>query len=206
MITKEKLQLILNEPLPGESAQWKLAPANRPSLESIDLNSLKRAAVMLPLVEIKQELNILLTLRTAYEGVHGGQVSFPGGKFNPEENNPVDVALRETNEEIGINKVHIDILGVLSPLVIPVSRMHVQPVVGWINELEEMKPEPREVQRILLIPWNELLQAKIQFSSKLVKGISMKIPYLELDNEIVWGATAMILSEFMTAAGFPPNG
>ncbi|MCB0819632.1 MAG: CoA pyrophosphatase [Bacteroidetes bacterium] len=196
MFSKENLLRLFSFPLPGEEAQWKLAPVGRRSALGA-VEEFRRAAVLVPLVKKTSEMFVVLTLRAQYDGIHSAQVSFPGGKFEPHESNPVDVALREANEETGIPVNLVSIIGRLSPLHIPVSKMQVFPVVGWIEDEFDFKPDPREVQRIIEYPVKHLLNLEISFSENIYPRAGVEIPYFEIDGEKVWGATAMMLSELI---------
>lgn len=200
MIHKEHLRELLSKPLPGEVAQWQMAPVSRLRLESSDYHKLKKAAVLVPLLERNTYLNLLLTLRSTYDGIHSAQVSFPGGKFEEGESEPFLVALREFEEELGIKENQVEVIGSLSPLVIPVSSMLVYPVVGWISEPFDYKPDAREVQKVIESPLyffkKELVKRTTSIITNLKKPI--EIPYFEIDKEKVWGATAMMISELMT--------
>lgn len=196
MFSKENLLRLFSFPLPGEEAQWKLAPiGRRQDLGTVE--EFRRAAVLVPLIKKDSEIFVVLTLRAQYDGIHSAQVSFPGGKFEPHETNPIDVALREANEETGIPVNHVSILGRLSPLQIPVSKMQVFPVVGWVEEVFSFRPDPREVQRIIEYPLKSLLRLDISFSRNIYPRAGVEIPYFEIDGEKVWGATAMMLSELI---------
>ena len=196
----QKLATALGAKLPGEEAQFRMAPVARPRMADAisEGATFRKAAVLLPLFRNDGEDFVLLTLRSTYDGVHSGQVSFPGGKFDESETDPVDVALREMEEEVGVSAEGVKVLGLLSPLYIPVSRMHVQPVVAWINYAEWL-PHEKEVAGILEVPIRlfsnpEVIQTKWM---ELTSRGEVEVPYYELLGHTVWGATAMILSEFL---------
>ena len=205
MITKEKLIQYLQNQLPGESAQWKMAPLGRKNLNDLNDGGFRKAAVLIAFENSLFEPQIIMTLRSEYDGVHSAQVSFPGGKFDSDETDPVLVALREMEEETGVKRDRIEIIGMLSPLYIPVSRMLVQPVVGWIEAPVKFSPDPREVQRIIKVAYSELVSVKRDYANDLLQsGVKVNsIPYLNLDKERVWGATAMMLSELLELLGSP---
>ncbi|MGZ3901455.1 MAG: NUDIX hydrolase, partial [Bacteroidia bacterium] len=158
----------------------------------------KKSAVMLLICrDDKNEFFIPLTERFAYDGVHSGQVSFPGGKFEEKDKDLVQTALRECEEEIGIKNVKA--LGTLSKLYIPVSNFLVQPVVGYCDEVNVfMTPHVREVKHILKLRFDSLLDESIvkEGSISIYNGGKIKAPYFEIEGLKVWGATAMVLSEF----------
>lgn len=199
LITKERLRLLLNLPLPGEVSQWKMAPQGRNMRFELNSRTLKRAAVLIPFLEKDAKPHILLTLRSVYDGIHSAQVSFPGGKFEESESEARIVALREAEEEIGIVASQIEIIGSLSPLVIPVSSMLVYPIVGWIKGSFQYKPNPREVQRVIEYPIEGFTNDRIKSSNDIlrIKDQIVPVPYFDVENEKVWGATAMIISELI---------
>lgn len=144
------------------------------------------------------ELTTVFMKRTVYPGVHSGQISFPGGRFEPEDSDLQTTALRETEEEFGIDARSIKVLGKLTPLFIPVSRMEVHPFVGYLTERPMFLPDPREVERLIEIRIAALLQASIvKTKPQNYKDYKGFVPYFEVHENHVWGATAMILSEFL---------
>ncbi len=199
MVNKEQLRELLTLPLPGEVAQLKMAPNGRLRSFEIDELKLRKAAVLIPLFELNDILHVVLTLRSAYDGIHSAQVSFPGGKFEEGETEAISVALRESEEELGIGGRSVEIIGALSPLIIPVSSMLVYPVVGWLHEQVNYNPDKREVQKVIESPL-VLFKRELIKSSTSILGNSkspIEVPYFEIDQEKVWGATAMIISELM---------
>lgn len=196
----QQLLKALSFPLPGEAAQFKMAPLARPRIAEMPINfeGIRKAAVLVPLFKNGDHVHVLLTLRSTYEGVHSGQISFPGGKFEPHETDPIQVALRETEEEIGIASKYVEVVGLLTPIYIPVSKMYVQPVVAWLHSTDWV-PEEKEVVEIVEVPIAQLLDVQ----SRKTKPMdfpgrpSMMVPYFDLNNQVVWGATAMMLSELI---------
>jgi len=194
--SKDNLLKALSLPLPGESAQWLMAPSARRA-EMNALHEYRNAAVLVPIIKREANVHLVLTLRSSYDGIHSAQVSFPGGKFETHETNPVDVALREAREETGIPSELVQVIGKLSPIAIPVSRMRVFPIVGWIEDDFEFKPDAREVNRIISFPLQQLSDGLKRSSKEIYPLADIEIPYFEIDGERVWGATAMMLSEFL---------
>lgn len=199
-IDVHQLKKALSFPLPGEEAQYKMAPLARPRMAEMptSFEGIRKAAVLVPLFKNGDHVQVLLTLRSTYEGVHSGQISFPGGKFEPHETDPIQVALRETEEEIGISSEHIEVLGLLTPLYIPVSKMYVQPVVAWLHSTDWF-PEEKEVVEIVEVPISQLLDDQFRKTKTMdfPGRSSMMVPYFDLKNQVVWGATAMMLSELI---------
>ena len=186
-----KKRLELN--LPGLEAQWRMAPAGRPSL--VDTQA-RKAAVLIPLV-LQENLNeLVLIQRTEYAGVHSAQFAFPGGKFDEGEELPSQVALREVEEEIGVRAENCSVLGELSSLYIPVSGMHVFPVVAAIDAGIDFVLNEREVHAIHRVPLAHFFAPENSGVYK-VNQLNRTVPGFRLETGIVWGATAMMLSELL---------
>lgn len=191
-IIKERL----TRPLPGTSAQLKMSPTFRPVTNN-DVSATK-AGVLLLLYPNPAELFLVFMKRPTYPGVHSAQVSFPGGKLDTTDQDMTDTALRETFEEIGIVREKIEILGTLTPLYIPVSEMKVFPMVGFCAEKPAFKIDPNEVAYLIEEPLQSFFKAEVKkikpFTSEKYTG---KIPYFDIQENHIWGATAMILNEFL---------
>jgi len=197
----EKLREELQQQLPGEEAQYRMAPPYRPNLskeEIIKLNP-KVSGVMLLLYEKSDSLNIVFTQRKTYDGVHSGQMSFPGGKKDEEDTDLIETALRETFEEVGIEKNKIEVIGKLSELYIPPSNFLVHPVVGFAENIVSFQPHENEVEKVVEIPVKFFLDKKnINFKTeiKIFNGNVVHVPAYIYKEHIIWGATAIMLSEF----------
>lgn len=192
-----KLREILLNPLPGESAQYRMAPEHRSRLSQTEVTNFRPSAVLLLLCYDEQGLYLPLIQRNSYDGAHSAQVSLPGGKFEKGDGNLEATALRECREEIGIDQV--EVLGRLSPLYIPVSGFLVHPFVGVCKQHSPIfVPQQREVQEILALRARDLNGTQLIKSGWIELGPSLKIktPWYEVQGKKVWGATAMILSEF----------
>lgn len=193
----QSLKKRLTLPLPGQEAQFLMAPSFRLSMTQTSISA--KAGVLILLYPESSEWNIVFMKRPDYEGVHGGQISFPGGKFDPADSGLVQTALREAKEEIGINPESIEILGTLTPLYIPVSEYEVYPVVGIAAEKPQFVIDPYEVQYLIETPLSVLLDPQIckekPYQSSRYTGT---VPYFLVQGHEIWGATAMILSEFIT--------
>jgi 8-oxo-dGTP pyrophosphatase MutT (NUDIX family) len=195
----DKLRSRLEQPLPGEEHQFRMAPFNR---ERTDPSTLKtgeftHSAVMALICEdASGTFFIPLIQRMAYDGVHSAQVSFPGGKQEQGDNDLQATALRECYEEIGL-KDSIEIIGSLTKLYIPVSRLLVNPFVG-ICRLKDPQfvPHVREVQNILKLRVRELVAGSIEKDGQVIQNeFRINTRFFDLEGRQVWGATAMILSE-----------
>ena len=192
-LSPEEIRERLERNLPGAEAQWRMAPAGRPTNL---INGAQKAAVLIPLVLTDNSPSVILIQRTEYAGVHSGQFAFPGGKFDEGEDLPSKVALREAEEEIGLRAEHCSILGHLSSLYIPVSQMHVFPVVGSISSATNLTRNEREVQAIHTIP---LVHFFVPENIGIFEppSIQRSVPGFRLESGILWGATAMMLSELL---------
>jgi 8-oxo-dGTP pyrophosphatase MutT (NUDIX family) len=165
-----------------------------------------RAGVLLLLYPNEKELFTVLMKRPEYLGAHSGQISFPGGKFEPADETIVNTALRETEEEIGVATSTIQVLGTLTPLYIPVSEFEVNPVVGFIHNTPRFIADPKEVKYIIEVSLDNLLNPAMKEEKQYTSGeYSGTVPYFNIRGNHVWGATAMILNEFLEMIGEMPG-
>lgn len=190
----------LNEPLPGEDAQYEMAPLTRQryAFESLKPGSFQKSAVIILIYSQNNNYYIPLTKRQTYNGKHSGQISLPGGKFDDNDISLKHTALRELHEEIGI-KNHVDIIGNLTPIYIPVSNFYVEPYIGIYTQNEiNFNINRREVNELISLKLDVLKNDAIIHSDGIVQGdgYHIKTPYFKVEGEIIWGATAMILNEF----------
>jgi 8-oxo-dGTP pyrophosphatase MutT (NUDIX family) len=198
----EKLREELAKPLPGEEAQYRMAPSYRLRLskEEIEVLKPKISGVMLLLYEKEGLLNIVFTQRKQYDGVHSGQMSFPGGKKDKEDVDLVHTALRETKEEIGVGEEQIEVIGGLTELYIPPSNFLVHPTVGFAKGMLSFHPDKKEVEKVVEIPVDFFLEEKnIKHDTeiKLFNDTVVHVPAYTYKEHIIWGATAIMLSEFV---------
>lgn len=193
---KQRLML----PLPGSEAQYKMAnPERRLNLGKYKIpDDARKSAVIILLYENEDDICFPLIIRQEYEGVHSGQVSFPGGSFDKNDESFQQTALREAQEEIGIFKNDVQILGSLSPLYIPPSNFLVHPFIGTLTYQPHLIPDEKEVAEIIQVNLEHLMdETRIKEKTiKLSNGMEIQTPYFNFHNKTVWGATAMILSEF----------
>lgn len=187
--------------LPGVAAQHKLAPILRiEELEKIDFSTAKanKAGVLALFYPNNLQLtHLVLILRKTYKGVHSNQIGFPGGRVEAYDKNLKHTALRETEEEVGIPREEVRIVKKLTKLYIPPSSFWVHPYVGIIDRTPTFKLQENEVERILEVDINHFLDEKNLISQKLSTSYArdIEVPAFSLNGHVVWGATAMMLSE-----------
>ena len=141
-------------------------------------------------------LHIILTRRTDQLRGHSGQISFPGGRCDPEDDGYAGTALRETEEELGILRDDITLLGSLSKVYIPPSHYNVYPQVGYLDTTPFFRPNPHEVAEVFTLRLDDLLDDSLKAHEyRDFRGIRVKIPYYQVKTHKVWGATAVMLSE-----------
>ncbi len=201
-----KLQNELNKPLPGADSHNKMMISGRRS-EYFDQKPAK-GSVLILLFPANGKLSVVLIKRAEYSGPHSNQVSFPGGKSEEGDKDPVHTALREAHEETGVPPENIKILGKLTPLYIPVSNFTVTPFVGYTSKKPGFKPDSREVKYIITAPLSHFLKKETVTCSRIkLPGLDIEAPGYSIDGEHIWGATAMIMAEFIDIirqTGFNP--
>jgi len=189
----ERLRL----PLPGERAHegMRAMPLSTLRVNFKHDTPPRPGSVLVLLHEHDDGISFPLILRPAYDGTHGGQVSFPGGKAEPGETVEA-TALREAAEEIGINASQVELVGRLSDVYVVPSNFIVTPVVGIMHGKPQFRPDNHEVERMLTGRLESLLSAEAPSRRELeVRGYRVDAPCFILDGHVVWGATAMILNE-----------
>jgi len=191
----------LAKDLPSVTSHQRMMPPNR----ALDLLTVKRNAttklssVLILLYPKEGKLFTVFIKRQEYDGFHSGQIAFPGGKYEKTDINLMNTALREANEEIGLDISSIEVLGQLSELFIPPSNFLVFPVVAYMPSSPIFKPDKKEVNSIIEVSLAELLSPD-NVSENEFSGVGNKkiiAPCYNLNNYKVWGATAMIVSEFI---------
>ncbi|HAH54577.1 MAG TPA: coenzyme A pyrophosphatase [Flavobacterium sp.] len=196
----EYVPKLVNVPLPAKEAHFKMVPFERiENLKNQDLKSLnpKTAAVMMLLYPKNQRTHLVLIVRNSYKGVHSAQIAFPGGKYEDNDENFQNTALRETYEEIGIHPNQIEIIMPFTNLYIQASNFMVYPFLGICKEEIVFVPDGNEVVNIIELPLHVFLNdnsiVTTNMSTSYAKNI--EIPAFKINEHIVWGATAMMLSE-----------
>lgn len=198
-----RLRAVLAGPLPGLPAQTLMAPRPRTGWRPAFIpEDARKAAGLILLYPVDGEPHIVLTVRATRLLNHSGQVSLPGGRLEPGET-AIEAALREAEEEAGVRREAIEILGALTPLHIPVSGYVLSPIVGATLDRPDFTPAEAEVARVLDVSLAYLLRPDtVRRRIRVHDGKEFDIPYFAVDTEQVWGATAMILAEFLSTLGW----
>jgi 8-oxo-dGTP pyrophosphatase MutT (NUDIX family) len=192
----------LGRPLPGQVAQIRMSNRPRPGLEARPPGHQPRQGGVLILLYPKDgRLHFALTRRTETLEDHKGQISLPGGAREGDE--PLErTALRETHEELGVDPQSVEVLGVLTSLYIFPSDYCITPYVAARPDRPTFVPDPIEVAEVLEVPLATLLDPAIRREEEWVlHGIATRVPFYQIGEHKVWGATAMVLSEFVAVLG-----
>lgn len=197
----QNLESRLSKNLPGWEAQKKLSPIKTKEYTTPS-NQAIRAGVNILLYPNENDVLELFYIKRPNNNPldkHGGQISFPGGKQEQGDKDISETALRETMEEIGVPMQDMQVLGRLSPLYVYVSNFLVQPIVSYIDHKPELKIQESEVNYVINEPVVKFLsEGAISFIDYQVRDLIIKdMPHYRLQNDILWGATAMITAEFL---------
>lgn len=194
----DQLQQRLQQPLPGVEAHEPLRATSTGLIKPKFDHSLppKPGSVMILLYPDSGQIKFPLTKRHEYLGAHGGQVSLPGGKAEPGET-AIETALRETEEEIGVKAQQIKVIGELSQFFVMPSNFMVIPVVGFVEQRPVYQAQQSEVVRIIEGDISDLIRTDAIRTKEILaaKMYPMLAPHFEIEGEVVWGATAMMLNE-----------
>lgn len=186
----------LENRLPGSLSHTKMLPPGR-VLEPPDSQlDYVNSAVLVLLFPLNQKIHICLIRRPATMKNHAGQIAFPGGKHEKEDSNLVHTALREAQEEIGLEIKSVQVLGKLSNVFVQVSNFLITPIVGWVNELPYLKIDPSEVDEVIFIALDDLADLGNRCDREMETWTGkIRVPGYEINGCFVWGATAMLLAE-----------
>lgn len=202
----EVLRRALAAPLPGLDAQLRMAPRFEdgppPRVAAPDF---RPAAALLLLYPFEDSWHLPLTVRGTRLRHHTGQVSLPGGRIEPGES-PEAAAIREAEEEVAIDPADVEVLGRLTPLPIGVSRHLLHPIVALASRRPDFRIAAPEVERLIEVPLARLQDpAAVAYEQRgdLWPDTLMDVPYFDVGGARVWGATAMVLSEFLTLVSHP---
>jgi 8-oxo-dGTP pyrophosphatase MutT (NUDIX family) len=201
-----RLGTALKEPLPGRSAHARLMPRpRRPWPSGFHPASVRHAAGLLLTFPVAGRAHVLLTERAGTLGRHGGQISLPGGEVDPGES-VERAALREAHEEVALAPDEVTILGALTPLDIPVSGFRLHPIVGAASRRPPLVPADGEVAAILDVAIDALTDpACLRSSVRHRDGRRLVVPAFHVEGHEIWGATGMVLAEFLTLLGWDPQ-
>ncbi|MEO1434234.1 MAG: CoA pyrophosphatase [Bacteroidota bacterium] len=196
----KNLEPVFQQELPGKAVQYQMAHQVRKlKISMIQAPADAREAGVLALLYPKQDDVFITLIRRVNRGSHGGQVAFPGGGVEEQDQSMVETALREAEEEVGINPTKVEVIGELTDLYIPVSNRLVNAFVGYTTEVPNYVIQESEVQYVIEGPLSHLLDdQRVKFTDlNIQSGLTLKeVPYFDIDGHMVWGATAMILNEF----------
>lgn len=195
---KTFLKQALQGDLPGAVAHRRMLPSGRRLPTETDWLSAKMSSVLLLIFPADGRLFLCLTKRPATMKHHPGQVSFPGGKVEKDDLSAESAALREAHEEVGIDPESVEIIGKLSDLFVEVSGFSIQPFVAWIDQQPHFQINRTEVEKLIILPISDLVaQEEILEKSLVMASGEIFIKYYPFGNEIIWGATAMIMAELI---------
>ena len=192
---------IKNLNLPGETSQFKMSPPFRKSLideSKAKMKHAKKAGVMaLFYPNHTGETHLILILRKTYKGVHSAQVGFPGGKFENDDPHIEFTALRETQEEIGVPINSVEVLKPMTPLYIPPSNFTVSPFFGITHDTPKFVKQDDEVEGLIEVKLTDFIDdTNVNDVAVMTSlNVELEVPAFILNGHVVWGATAMMLSE-----------
>ena len=184
--------------LPGVEFQRKFMHEER-LLSNIQPNETTRqSAVLVAFYPSDGEVYLPLILRPAYDGTHGGQMALPGGKMEYSDENLVRKALREAQEEVGVKAMDVNVIGQLTDVFIPVSNFLVKPIVGFLDYKPDFFLDKREVEKLFEIKFSDFLKLENKGIRTITVGKrNLTVPGFEIQNQWIWGATALIINEIV---------
>ena len=194
-----RIEKSLGTALPGVAAQLAMAPEPRPGHKAyFEVEATSRKAGVLILLYVRDgRLSLLLTRRTERVLHHRGQISLPGGEQHPGESVEA-TALRETAEELGPDLGAVRVLGRLTPLYIPPSNYCIYPTVAFVPGTLAFRLQPEEVDELIEVPVDRLADpAAVRREVWHYGGRDIEVPFYEFEGHKIWGATAMVLAEFL---------
>lgn len=192
-----RLKKALAHQLPGENAHRLMLPRGRELQPPVISDTIMQSSVLMLLFPEKGTLHTCLIRRPAAMRNHGGQLAFPGGRFEALDISLEQTALRESFEEIGIDTGQIELIGELSPLYVQVSNFTIHPFIGWCDHVPTFRIDKQEVEELHIVPIIKL----VQHASPYLQNVNtiygpLEVPGFYIDNLFIWGATAMIVAEF----------
>jgi len=204
MITIEELAdrlcHAIDKGLPGTDVQWEMASSDRrikgyPRQKGTDSGL---SAVLILLYPVDGVIKTVLIQRPTYNGVHSGQIGFPGGKMEKTDKTLIDTSLREACEETGICRDNVKLIGTLTPLYISVSNTEVTPVVAWCESRPDFILQAEEVVSIIEVPIGHFTDPSfVHVKGMTIRGEDINVRYFDYNGKVIWGATAMIIYELV---------
>ena len=195
-IVSQLLHRHLKNRLPGNVSHAKMLPPGRILEIPSDQEHIHESAVLLLLFPYQQDTRICLIRRPATMKNHAGQIAFPGGKREKQDVDLVQTALREAEEEIGLCRESVEILGTLSTVYVQISDFLITPVVGWMPEMPEIKIDLSEVDEVIFVSLEDLTNEQNRCDREMeTRTGRLFVPGYEIDGCFIWGATAMMLAE-----------
>ena len=201
---RQQMVKIQNLPLPGEQSHLEMAPLERilelKKYAKLKSDAKKAAVLMLFYPSPANKTHFVLILRKQYKGVHSAQVAFPGGKMEGNDRDFKDTALRETEEEVGVVAANVEVIRELTEVFIPPSNYFVQPYIGMTDDYPSFVRQEDEVDAIIEVPLIEIMDDSNLITRRLTTSyaVDIEVPAFDLQQHVVWGATAMILNEVRT--------
>ena len=197
-----QLEEKLRAPLPGQEAQYQMAHVVRQRVAAPPADA-RQAGVLALFYPWQKRWHLVFIERQAHHrgDRHAGQISFPGGRYEEADGSLRQTALREAEEEVGVNAASITVIGPLTELYIPVSNFLVNPFVGVTHQTPQFRPQESEVRDILQVPFDHLVRPETSRYTdlSLTEKITLRrVPYFDLDGKVLWGATAMMVNELLT--------
>ncbi len=193
----------MEHPLPGVPAHLAMAHAVRKVDPSLNAKPSREAGVLMVLFEKSPGGFHIVFIRRGSsheQDKHAGQIGFPGGKNEPEDKDMMFTAMREAEEEVGLDLSQVDILGALTPLYITVSKYLVHPFVAYSWTEPQLTRQESEIEEILELPLSEFRSPVAIQETKILlsTGITLNhVPCFQVNGHIIWGATAMIMNELL---------
>lgn len=197
----ESVSKIKNIPLPAEASQFKMSPPFRKELietyRERMVHAKKAGVLALFYPDLKEKTRLVLILRKTYKGVHSAQIGFPGGKLEPQDQNLQMTAIRETYEEVGVKQDMVTVVKEMTQVYIPPSNFYVQPFIGISTQTPTFKKQDEEVEDIVEVLLEHLLDETSVVTRSVATSYNreVEVPAFNLNGHVVWGATAMMLSE-----------
>ncbi|MCK9451716.1 MAG: CoA pyrophosphatase [Bacteroidales bacterium] len=196
----KELQLQLQKPLPGKAVHQQMDPTWRRNYDNIWQHNTapRKSAVLILLFPDDQDIKTIFIQRNTYDGVHSGQIAFPGGRYETFDRDLINTALRETEEEVGVPQKDVHPIGQLTEIYIRPSNFDVLPVIGWTSTVPLIKIDPVEVSSAFCVSLSALTNPTCKTKQEILMANEqrLEVPCFAIDGKIIWGATSMILNEF----------